>query len=155
MTDVQLAPASLCTGKKIGYGRNKKPMSKSKRAGLVLPVGRVSRLLRRGRFAPRIGGGAAIYLTAVLEYLSAEVLELSGNAARENKCRRITPRHMQLAVRNDSALDNLFQETDWMQSGVVPHIETALLPKPKKSRIISFGVDKQAAGNVAVLHTVF
>uniref|UniRef100_A0A8C8BK60 Histone H2A n=1 Tax=Otus sunia TaxID=257818 RepID=A0A8C8BK60_9STRI len=82
--------------------------TKSARAGLQFPVGHVHRLLKRGNYASRISPGAAIFLAAVLEYLTAEILELSGNAARENKKARILPRHIQLAVRNDEELNKLF-----------------------------------------------
>ncbi|NWI71363.1 H2AL protein, partial [Todus mexicanus] len=78
------------------------------KAGLQFPVGRVYRFLKRGNYAERIGPGAAIYLAAVLEYLTAEILELAGNAARENKKTRIVPRHIQLAVRSDDELNKLF-----------------------------------------------
>ena len=62
-----------------------KSKTRSSRAGLQFPVGRIHRLLRKGNYAERVGAGAPVYLAAVMEYLAAEVLELAGNAARDNK----------------------------------------------------------------------
>ena len=70
--------------------------SRSSRAGLQFPVGRMARYLRRGGYAKRVGGGAPVYLASVLEYLTAELLELAGNAAKDNKKQRIVPRHIML-----------------------------------------------------------
>ncbi|CAO3694340.1 unnamed protein product [Rhizopus microsporus] len=92
-----------------------KSQTRSSKAGLQFPVGRIHRLLRRGNYAQRVGAGAPVYLAAVLEYLAAEILELAGNAARDNKKSRIIPRHLQLAIR-----------------GVLPNIHASLLPTKSK-----------------------
>ncbi|ESO00165.1 hypothetical protein HELRODRAFT_154963 [Helobdella robusta] len=109
-----------------------KQKSRSFRSGLAFPVGRVHRLLRKGHYADRMGSGAPVYLAAVLEYLTAEILELAGNAAHDNKKSRIIPRHIQLAVRNDDELNTLFNGVTIAQGGVLPHIEASLLPKKTK-----------------------
>merc|ERR1739848_688787 len=92
---------------RFNYQDGKKPTSRASRAGLHFPVGRISRYLRRGRLGLRVGSGAPVFLAALLEYLAAEVLELSGNAAHDNKKLRIIPRHIQLAIRHDDELAKL------------------------------------------------
>ena len=101
---------------------NKSAQSRSSKAGLAFPVGRVHRLLKRGNYATRVGAGAPVYLAAVLEYLAAEILELAGNAARDNKKTRIIPRHLQLAIRNDEELNKLLGHVTIAQGGVLPNI---------------------------------
>ncbi|KAI3703845.1 hypothetical protein L1987_74041 [Smallanthus sonchifolius] len=117
-------------GKSIGSAAvAKKSISRSSKAGLQFPVGRVARFLRTGKYADRIGGGAPVYLAAVMEYLAAEVLELAGNAARDNKKSRVVPRHIQLAVRNDEELSKLLGSVTIANGGVMPNIHSHLLPK--------------------------
>lgn len=106
-----------------------KKTSSSTKAGLQFPVGRIGRYLKKGRYAQRVGAGAPVYLASVLEYLTAEILELAGNAATENKKTRIVPRHIQLAVRNDEELNKLLGGVTISQGGVLPNVHSVLLPK--------------------------
>ena len=110
-------------------GKGGKSTSRSAKAGLQFPVGRIGRFLKKGKYATRVGAGAPVYLAAILEYLTAEILELAGNAARDNKKTRIVPRHIQLAVRNDEELNKLFGSVTIAQGGVLPNIHSVLLPK--------------------------
>ena len=119
-------------GKSAAATTSKATSSRSAKAGLQFPVGRIHRLLRRGNYAQRVGAGAPVYLAAVLEYLAAEILELAGNAARDNKKSRIIPRHLQLAIRNDEELNKLLGHVTIAQGGVLPNIHQNLLPKKSK-----------------------
>ncbi|KAK2955345.1 putative Histone H2A-IV [Blattamonas nauphoetae] len=121
---VEVAKKTVKTG-------DKKSRSRSDRAGLQFPVGRIHRHLHKGNYCERIGSGAPIYLAAVLEYLTAEILELAGNAAKEHKKARIVPRHVLLAVRNDEELSKLLGHVTIPAGGVLPNIHSSLVKKGK------------------------
>ncbi|XP_044108365.1 histone H2A type 1-H-like [Neovison vison] len=123
----------MAGGGKQGGKARAKAKTRSSRAGLQFLVGRVHRLLRKGNYSERVGAGAPVYLAAVLEYLTAEILELAGNAARDNKKTRIIPRHLQLAIRNDEELNKLLGRVTIAQGGVLPNIQAVLLPKKTES----------------------
>jgi histone H2A len=141
------AKAGAGKGGKGGRGKaeGKKSQTKSSKAGLQFPVGRMGRFLKKGKYATRVGAGAPVYLAAILEYLTAEILELAGNAARDNKKTRIIPRHIQLAVRNDEELNKLFGGVTIAQGGVLPNIHSVLVPKvsTKEGKVVTPKAEKK------------
>ncbi|XP_078403598.1 histone H2A-like [Cetorhinus maximus] len=115
-------------GKTGGKGRAK-AKTRSSRAGLQLPVGRIHRLRCKGHYAEQVGARAPVYLAVVLEYLTAKILELAGNVAQDNKKTRIIPLRLQLTIRNDEELNKLLGGVTIAQGGVLPNIQAVLLPK--------------------------
>ncbi|XP_058045617.1 histone H2A-beta, sperm-like [Ahaetulla prasina] len=89
-------------------GRRKPKTSRSCRAGLIFPVSRIDRFLRKGDYAERIGSGASVYMAAVLQYLTYDLVDIAGNIAMGACRRRIAPGHLHQAVRDDSELQSLF-----------------------------------------------
>ena len=122
------------SGKKAAGGGKKKEKKGDKtssgdRAGLIFPVGRIGSMLRKGGFSRRVGAGAQVYLAATLEYLTAELVELSAKAAGKGK--RVNPRAVTLAVRHDNDLGSLLKNVTLARGGVVSSIHEALLKKKK------------------------
>lgn len=117
-------------------GEKKKPERRGHRAGLTFNVTKLEKLMMMESNAERKGAGAAVYLAGVCEYLCAEVLELAGNAARDNQRVRVTPRHIKLAIANDEELHKLYRDVI-IGGGVIPRIHEKLIPvhhEPKHKR---------------------
>jgi histone H2A len=131
-----MATPKQATKKRAG---SKKSGSRSAKAGLLFPVGRVGSLLRRGQYARRVGESAAVYLAAVLEYLTAELLELTVKAAtpadkKKKAATRLNPRTLTLAVRHDEDLGALLQNVTLSRGGVLPAVNKALQKQQKDAK---------------------
>eukprot|EP01054_Gregarina_sp_Poly1_P001721 Gregarina_sp_Poly_1__1720@NODE_1444_length_4133_cov_160_835957_g144_i1_p5_GENE_NODE_1444_length_4133_cov_160_835957_g144_i1NODE_1444_length_4133_cov_160_835957_g144_i1_p5_ORF_typecomplete_len136_score9_59Histone/PF00125_24/3_5e16CBFD_NFYB_HMF/PF00808_23/1_2e05Histone_H2A_C/PF16211_5/2_6e05TAF/PF02969_17/0_079DUF3071/PF11268_8/0_072_NODE_1444_length_4133_cov_160_835957_g144_i131173524 len=108
--------------------------SRSQRAGLTFPVGRIGRWMKDGGYAARIGKGAPIFLAAVLEYLTYEVLEMAGGHARDTDKKRITPQHIQYAVRSDAEMASLLSSVTIAKGGVNPMVSEVLSARKGSSK---------------------
>lgn len=117
---------------KVGRRAGQTSVSGSSKAGIVFPTGRCNRLLRAGRFSERCSASSGVFMAAVLEYITQEVLDLSANCAAEHKKTRILPRHMKLAIMNDPELEKLVVGTTIIESGVLPNVNSFLFPKSVK-----------------------
>ena len=87
----------------------KKPRTKSAKAGIYFPVNTILKNLKKLNPNCRVYENSAVLMAGVLEYLSAEVLELSGNISIGLKKKRITPRHLYLAISNDAELEEMLK----------------------------------------------
>ena len=119
-------PSKTVMNKRSKQGKNQ---TSSSRADLIFPVGRINRMIKQGRYSDSTGKNAGVFMAAILEYLTCEILELAGNAAAENKKKTITPRHLQLALRNDEELNKLMASITIAAGGVMPNVEVFLFGK--------------------------
>jgi histone H2A len=120
-----------------GATKKRTSESKSSRAGILFPVGRVAKGMRRKGFVGdvnRLGEAAPVYLAAVVEYLAAEILECAGVCAKAAKVKRITPRHIQIAVRKDVDLSQLWDPNTIIQDGGVMPYETIQMEAERKMK---------------------
>lgn len=125
---IMSSPRKSGKSKKAG-----KSSSRSAKAGITFPVGRVATLLRKGKYASRFGRAAPVFVAAVLEYLTAELVQASAAALKDAGKKRLTPRYINLGIRADEEFSNLLSGAVISGGGVLPHINKVLL-KTKKSK---------------------
>ena len=114
-------------------GEKFKPTSKSKRAGIFFPVSRIIRYLKKSNPRLVVRSNSAVLLASVMEYLTAELLEIAGEVSAQFHRKRIIPRDLLLAIKNDEEFSKFFSKTTLVQGGVVPRIHPELVGT-KKSR---------------------
>jgi len=132
-----MAPKST-KGKARRSGSTKRAatVSANVKAGTIFPVGRCNRYIKQGRYAERSGKSAGVFMAAVLEYITAEFLELAGNVCEEAGRKQITPKHINLGVRHDEELAKLMTLTTISQGGMVSNIHEALMPAKKGKKAV-------------------
>ena len=108
-------------------------VSRTKRAGLRLPVSRVAGLMKKDNaLAQRVGAAASVYLTAVLESILEEVIALASAECTKDKRKTITPHHLLLGVRKDADVRMLLGNVSIGEGGVVPSVPKRKRAAPKK-----------------------
>ena len=111
-----------------------KGMTGQAKAGCIFGTGRIMRYLKKGRYSDRVGIGAAVFMAATLDYLTSEILEIAGNITEQHKKKMITPRHIQLGIRNDEELAKLMANIQISDGGSISNINEFLFPKKTKKQ---------------------
>lgn len=99
------------SGKLGGKSALLKPARESSntKSGLIFKSSRIGRRLRTSKMFERVSKTTPIFLTAVLEYVCAEILEMaSGEVIREKK-KRILPKHIKMGISHDMELESIFK----------------------------------------------
>jgi histone H2A len=131
MEDAAAPPPSIQKPKKA------KPVNWSTKAGLKFPVSRVRAGIKQNGDVSSVARNAPVFLAAVLEYLAAEILELSSRVCTANGKKKIGPYFIQMAIKQDPELCELLRDVDIASAGVMPHIHPVLLAPKKKSKVAS------------------
>ncbi|XP_028378798.1 histone H2A-Bbd type 2/3-like [Phyllostomus discolor] len=96
-----------------GHRRQRRTRTRTRtaRAELLFSVSHLERLLREGHYAQHLTPSAPVFLAAIVQYLTATVLQLAGNEAQRSGCRRITPQLVDMAIHNNALLSVFFGST--------------------------------------------
>ena len=151
----ELLENSITEGNKAvnNYKNSDEKGSKKNKSGIIFPPSIVEKFLRNFGYSKiMVTDTAPIYLAAVLEYLTYEILDLSSEYCKENKRKRITVRDLEIIVKSDNELNMLLKKINisFLGGGVVPYIHPSLLNKKKKTSKINLNKNKFRNGTIAL-----
>lgn len=122
--------------------KDDKNKSRQGKAGIIFPPSIAEKFLRNfGVSNIMVTKNAPIYMAAVLEYITVDILQLCVDMANDNKRVRITIRDLELSVNTDYELTSLFDKCSisFIGGGVIPSIHQSLLmKKPRKKKKSQF-----------------
>ncbi|CAG9315173.1 unnamed protein product [Blepharisma stoltei] len=81
--------------------------SQSSTCDLIFPIFKISKKIKKAHIAPSTSQKASVFLTAVLEYLTAEVLDIAGDVSLQRQKKCIKPSHIKHAISHDEELGTL------------------------------------------------
>lgn len=113
--------------------------TRQNKAGIIFPPSITEKFLRNFGYSKiMVTTCAPVCLAAVIEYITAEIIELASNFAKDNKRIRLTIRDLEMGIRNDSELNELFNKQNiyFLGGGSVPFIHESLLSKKTKKQQI-------------------
>ena len=98
---------------------NKKRISKQQKANIIFSPSIIQKICKNNI---KISNSAKIFITAILEYLTFEIFDLAIIFCKNDNRIRITVRDIELAIRTDIELSNLFNKLNiiFLGGGVVP-----------------------------------
>jgi histone H2A len=120
--------------KNNGKGNRKKKVSKSAKAGLQFSVSRCRQFFKK--YNKRIAKYSDVYLAAVLEYITTELTELSGNVARDNRRSTMKIRDLYIAIQAEYDLNDMMHRLNMgiTGGGNVVHVNDAVIQAYEKSK---------------------
>lgn len=135
----ELLENSISEGNKAvnNYKNSNEKGSKKNKSGIIFPPSIVEKFLRNFGYSKiMVTDSAPVYLAAVLEYLTYEILDLSSNYCKDNKRKRVTVRDLEIVVKNDNELNMMLKKINvsFLGGGVIPYIHPSLLNKKNNLR---------------------
>lgn len=114
-----------------------KHSSRQDKAGILFPPSIAEKFLRNFGFSKvMVTKTAPVYFASILEYITTDILELSSQLARSNNRVRVTIRDLELSIRTDPELNNLWKrcQISFIGGGVIPEIHESLLAKKPRRK---------------------